>query len=200
MKISNIGKEPLILTSAVFTIRKSVLDPKPVPVIQPDSLRWNALHFSLSNEGWGELEQAEADFNLLPLQSKDSPDQYNPPFANTIKIGTVVEHTDVDVSSAFRKEAIELSKLSTSGKRGSMAEDDPAFGKFKGGGARLVGRLRFNASTIDGRTESREVKFAVAVYLTISISRAPRRRRPTTMKQSSTRPEAITCKPCRLKK
>ena len=165
LQVANNGDAPLVLTSAVFMIQKSVLDPTPVPVIKPDQFRSNARNFSLSNEGWGELGQAEADFNLLPLQSKESPDQYNPPFVHTVKIGSVLEATNVDVSAAFTKEGVQFSMLPTSGRFEPITDDSPAFGKFKGGGARLVGRLRFNAATVDGRTESRAVKFAVEVWL-----------------------------------
>ena len=165
LEVANNGREPLKLTSAVFAIRKSVLDPTPIPVISPDNYRSNARHFALTNEGWGEIGDSEADFNLLPLKSDGSVDQYNPPFTHTVKIGSVSDSMNVDVSAAFAKEGLDLNKLPPSRGRDSISDDDPMFGKFKGGGARLVGQLRYKATTADGRTEPHAVKFSVEVWL-----------------------------------
>lgn len=168
LEVSNKGKEPLKLTSAVFTIQQSVLDPTPIPVIRPDTYRNNARHFELTNEGWGEIGDGEADFNLLPLKSDRSADQYNPPFTHTVKIASVSDGMNVDVSPAFAKEGLDLNKLPSPelpGLSGSISDDDPMFGKFKGGGARLVGQLRYKAATADGRTEPHAVKFSVEVWL-----------------------------------
>jgi hypothetical protein len=162
--VTNNGQQPLNLTSAVFTIKKSTLDPTPIPVIRPDNSRMNARHFALTNEGWGDMSETEADFNLLPLKSAPSAAQFNLPFAHTVKIGSVADRANVDISAEFTKEGVDLSKV-PSRAMGSISDDDPMFGKFKGGGAQLVGRLRFKAATPDGRIESRAVKFSVEVWL-----------------------------------
>jgi hypothetical protein len=166
-EVSNNEPAPLVLNRAIFTMRKSVLDPTPIPVIVPDSFRSNALHSRLQNEGWGELGSLEVNFTLIPLQSIVSPEQYTAPFAHTVSVGSVIESANVDISSAFAQEGIDLKQLPTrqDSMTGKVSDNHPSFGKFKGGGAGMVGRMRYTARTVEGMSVSRTVKFATEVWL-----------------------------------
>lgn len=74
-KVVNNGHRTVFLTEVCFDIARSCLDPSPVLVVRRDSYGSNALHFVISNQGWGPVRNLRARFHLTPLETNvKSPD------------------------------------------------------------------------------------------------------------------------------
>jgi hypothetical protein len=164
VNVINDSDRPVTVTEAVFGIERSALDPTPIPIVIPDATRHNALHVAVLNDGWGELADARIEFNLFPIgQGKADPKRPDSPFRHVLKAGSIVERTNLDISEAIIKEGVDLSAL-RGRRRDDYSPDDKAFGRFKGGGADLVGALKYQAGTPDGRREPRSVAFRTQVW------------------------------------
>ncbi len=163
--VDNPGDAPLVLKAVLLKVRESVLDPRPIPVIKPDSYGSNARHFFLFNEGWGEMEALEIRFNLLPVAAEGPAATAPSAYRHTLRPGAVGEGINVDVSAALALEGVKLQALPA----GRMDRDAPidtrAFGPFKDGSADVVGELSYQAPQPGGSRQSRAVKFRTRVYL-----------------------------------
>jgi hypothetical protein len=163
--VDNPGDEPLALKAAVLQVRRSHLDPRPIPVIKPDSFRSNARRFELINEGWGEMEDLEIRFNLLARTPDGRPVIHAPPYRHTVKPGAIGDGINVDVSEALAVEGVRLKDLPGGRPSSEAVVATDAFGPFKDGSAEVVGEMRYQAAQPGGGRQPRAVKFQATVYL-----------------------------------
>jgi hypothetical protein len=191
-KLVNNSKRTLFFTEAIFHVVESRLDRLPVLVVEPDTYRGNALHLSVSNQGWGEVHDLIVKFNLIPLGSERRQEaDFSGPYSHEVNVGTFLESINISIADAFRAAGAnldglaslkvvsmtyggnmsEVTMLDKEGKEVTITGDafvsrrSACFGPFQKGGALVVGELGFDALTNDGSTEHKRVKFTTVVWL-----------------------------------
>jgi TIR domain-containing protein len=188
-KLVNNSKETVLFTDVIFEISESRLDPAPVLVVKPDVFQSNALHFRLSNEGWGPAVGLKARFHLAPAsaEGKGKP-RYDEPYPYELALGDLEEVANVDVSTSLTQAGVDLAGLEGLGTlshrigdqttlvnaqgvertftAAQLAEARKAFfGPFQNGAALLSGQFEYNTQTVDGESEARSVKFWTVVWI-----------------------------------
>jgi len=115
LKIVNNGDRTIFLTEAVFDVEESRVDPFPVLVVRPDTYRYNALHFLLQNEGWGEARNLVARFHLIPLGREELKPGAGAPYPYEVIVGDLSDQHNVDISDTFRRAGVDFAGLKALG-------------------------------------------------------------------------------------
>jgi len=183
-KVLNDQKGALFLTEVVFDIDESCADPSPLFTVQKDAQQRHAGDLLLVNEGWCDLVDIAISFNLLP-GAISAPD-FQPPYRHSINVPVLTDRAEVEVTSAFEAEGVNIEQLilltngdwetrdvfviPTAGgleekiTAAEMQDREKQFlGKFKDYVGTLVGEIRFRAAEANSQRHS--VKLHSYVYL-----------------------------------
>jgi len=183
-KVLNNQKNPLFLNEVIFDVDESRSDPSPLLVIQRDVQQRHAGHLLLVNEGWCDLVDMTISFKLLPGQI--SVPEFQPPYQHSIEVALLTDRAELEVSSAFQKEGVDVEQLilltngdwesndvfvapTADGSKERMTANEMEsrikqyLGRFNDYVGTLIGEICFAApEAIDGR---HCVKFHAFVYL-----------------------------------
>ncbi|MGA2060113.1 MAG: hypothetical protein ABSG67_06500 [Thermoguttaceae bacterium] len=192
IKIVNNSNAAIFVSEAVFKIKQSRLDPKPILVIISDSLRYNSLHLCIFNDGWGPAKHTNIFFRLIPLVDKQEPiPDYTSPYPYTISLEDINDSLNVNISSFFKKEGVNFNGLSSlqnvkevdsrgnhnlivinpDGSEKTLTyeqyekEFHSYFGKFEIGGALACGEISYESKSVDGTNQYHKFKFATVVWI-----------------------------------
>jgi hypothetical protein len=189
-RVVNNGHRTIFFTEVCFELTSSRLDPRPVLVIRTDSYRSNALHFSLSNEGWETPQNLRAEFHLVPIGA-DLEMPANAAYRHKVIIEDFSEATNVNISAAFHDSGVDLEGLRSlqsshgrlacfqesfeSLKGGDWSAPTPAtdefkrlldcLGAFRRGAGSVKGEFIYDALSLGGVMKERRVKFSTTVYI-----------------------------------
>jgi hypothetical protein len=192
VKVLNNSKRTVFLTEAILRVQESRLAPMPVLVVKSDGQRSNALHFFISNEGWGEVRNLRVYYHLTAISDGEMKPVFTEPYPFETAIGDFPESVNVCVADAFRAVGVNLdglASLALSGAFGmgaavlqrkklgthanevlppaaeAIAKTNELLGPFQRGGALVSGELAFEALTEEGTTRAMRVKFSTTVWL-----------------------------------
>ena len=183
-KVLNDQQSALFLTEVVFDIDESRPDPSPLLVIRRDVQQRHAGNLLIANEGWCDLLDMTISFNLLPGEIS-SPD-FQPPYRHSINVPLLTDRAEVEVSSAFEDEGVNIEQLilltngdwetrdvfvvpTAEGSKekitaADMQDREKRFlGRFQDYVATLVGEISFGVAEANSQRHS--VKFHSYVYL-----------------------------------
>ena len=184
-KILNNQQTPLFLTEVILDVEESRTDPAPLFAIKKDKQRRSAGDLVLMNEGSCDLADLTVSFHLIP-GIVSTPTGFRSPFPHSIAVPLLHERLVVDVSSAFRKEGVDIDGLilltnakwdengqnlllPTRSAEEQISEAEwneqwkKCVGQFQGDVGTLVGEINFVAVDDPGRR--RCVEFCAPVYL-----------------------------------
>jgi hypothetical protein len=108
-KVLNNQTSALFLTEVIFDIEESLPHSTPLLVIQRDVQQRYAGNLLIVNEGWCDLVDINVSFNLLP--GKISAPDFEPPYRHSINVPLLANRAEVDVSSAFEAEGVNIEQL-----------------------------------------------------------------------------------------
>jgi CHAT domain len=108
-KVLNNQKNTLFLTEVVFDIDESRPDWSSLFVIQSDVQQRHAGNLLIVNEGWCDLVDMTISFNLLP--GVVSVPDFQPPYRHSINVPLLTDRAEVDVTSAFVGEGVNIEQL-----------------------------------------------------------------------------------------
>jgi hypothetical protein len=97
------------LTEVVFDIDESKADLTPLLVIRKDTLQSQAGKLLITNESWCEIPDIRISFNLLPGELSSPP--FEPPYRHLIEVPILTDRAEVEVSSAFEEEGVDIEQL-----------------------------------------------------------------------------------------
>jgi hypothetical protein len=182
-KILNNQNTTLFLAEVVFEIEESQVDLTPLLVIRKDVLQSRAGNLLITNEGWCDVVDISISFNLLPGEVSDP--HFEPPYRHLIKVPILTDRAEVEVSSAFEAEGVDIEQLilltngdweaddvfvvpvaDGSHDRISATEmrnrEEQFLGRFKDYVGTLAGEIEFGVAE---RSDRQRVKFHSHVYL-----------------------------------
>lgn len=184
IKIVNNSDKTLFLNEAVLNVIESHLDPSPVLVIQSGLFLSHALHFTISNEGWGVAKEARVDFHLIPLTNNTHPN-YLSPYPYSVSLGDIDEESDVDLTNSFVQAGVNLEVTGTSFRDGHrkvivvdanghkttlseqefLSKQQSSLGKFPNGGAIVSGEILYQSQLSAENNHHHSVKFSTTVWI-----------------------------------
>lgn len=128
LRIVNNSEKTIYITDIFMEVEKSYLDPYPVLVLPGEEP--NALHFWLINDGWGEVQDAVARFNLVP---KGYPISFEVSYQHEVRIGDFDDSVNVDISSALKELGVDVDFINGFNNRGEEYHSIHAkMGRFLG--------------------------------------------------------------------
>jgi hypothetical protein len=183
-KILNSGVSTLFLTEVVFDVEESLPDLVPLLTIRRDTLQAFAGNLLLVNEGWCDLTDLTISFHLLP--GKVTTAEAGPPYPHFVSLPLLEDRAEVDITSAFQEEGVDIDGLSLlsngkwegrdtfvvpgsdgSGDRISGTELEERWkgclGRFHEETGTLIGEIAFATSA--AADHRREVRFQAEVFL-----------------------------------
>ncbi len=184
-KFLNNGKNTRFLTEIIFDVVKSHGDRRPLFTIKRDVQQRFAGELLLVNEGWCDLFDLNISFNLVPGQNPEL-EVPPPPYRHSIDVDLLSDQINIDVTSAFEQDGVDIGTLVVLGNgkwdneqmyvierdNGALerlklsevqAREQDCFGPFSEQVGTLVGEISFALS--DGSSERHKVKFRGIVYL-----------------------------------
>ena len=109
-KVLNSQQAPLFLTEVVLDIAESRIDPTPLLAIKKDTQQRNAGDLLLINEGGCNISDLTISFHLLPGQV-EAPTNFEPPFRHSLSVPFFEGQIEIDVTSAFQEEGVDINAL-----------------------------------------------------------------------------------------
>ncbi len=184
-KFLNNGKNTRFLTEIVFDVIDSHCDLQPLFTIKQDVQQRFAGELLLVNEGWCDLFDLNISFNLVPGQNLEL-EVPAPPYRHSIDVELLSDQINIDVTSAFEHDGVDIGTLVVLGNgkweneqtyvierdNGALerltlsevqAKEQDCFGPFSEQVGTLVGEISFALS--DGSIVRYKVKFRGVVYL-----------------------------------
>ena len=187
-KIVNNGHRTIFLTEAYFDIKTSRVDPTPILVVNQDSYSSNARHFSISNQGWGSVQNFRAYFHLTPHGNRPP---VEPPYPHEAWVGDFVESTNVDITAAFEETGVDFTGLASlrivesswrdgkgevkyidgDGEEQIVSEEEFEgrrncyLGDFQHNAGIVTGELVYDTASADAGIQERRVRFSAVVHL-----------------------------------
>lgn len=113
LRIVNNSDKTIYITDIFIDVEKSYLNPYPVLVLPGEEP--NALHFWLINDGWGEVQDAVARFNLVP---KGYPISFEESYQHEVRIGDFCDSVNVDISRAIKELGVDVDFINGFNNRG----------------------------------------------------------------------------------
>lgn len=175
IKIVNNSDDTVFIHQAVFKIKKSWLDQRPIPII---NRRGYNMKLPLQNIGWGPMQNTVIHFSLVdPDTDIDEIDDFN----FSVEAGSIKEKwLENDLSAFFYKAGLDTQKIKElRAQRRSDSNHDvakmteseyeallkSAYGPFYSGSALIFGRIEYDSVEKSGRIERKVNDFTSIMSL-----------------------------------
>ena len=163
IKIVNNTNKTVLLTQAIFQIKRSKTDPFPILLIKGIG---DDMKLPLVNIGWGKVYDCVIGCNVFPIKNVVEKSTYN----YEIAIGEFGRYPEtIDFASVFKKLGVDVEKLRSDpfyAMQAAFTKDIiKELGPFQDGQAKIIGEIHYSGLNPNGVKSKEKLKFEAIINL-----------------------------------